>query len=82
MIRSTTTGGSLVRVLPRPIGGRGFFSALKKGRIRCLENLNRPAASSDVIDYIEAIYNLVRRHDSAGDLSSVELKRRFVLSGH
>lgn len=57
-----------------------FFSALKKERITRHIYPNRATATTDVFDYIEMFYNLIRRHGSAGDLSPVEFEKRYALN--
>jgi transposase InsO family protein len=47
-----------------------FFSVLKKERIKRRIYPTRVTAASDVLDYIEMFYNPIRRHGSAGGVSS------------
>jgi putative transposase len=49
-----------------------FFSVFKKERIKRRIYPTPAAAASDMFDYIEVFYNPIRRHGSAGNLSSVE----------
>ena len=58
-----------------------FFGALKKERIKRRIYPTRAMATTDVFDYIELLYNPVRRRGFAGDLSSVEFERRYALNG-
>lgn len=61
-----------------------FFNALKKERIKRRIYPTRAAADSDMFDYIEMLYNPVRRHGSAGDLcnlSPAEFERRYAKDG-
>jgi putative transposase len=58
-----------------------FFSLLKKERIKRRIYPDRPAASSDVFDYIEMFYNPVRRHGFTADLSPVQFERRYAQTG-
>lgn len=58
-----------------------FFSALKKERIKRQIYPTRANTASDVFDYIEMFYNLIRRHGSVGGLSPVEFEKSYVLSG-
>ena len=46
-----------------------FFSSLKKERINIRICKTRDLARADVFDYIEAFYNLTRRHSHLGGIS-------------
>ncbi len=54
-----------------------FFQLLKRERIKRKIYSSRDAARADIIDYIEMVYNNLRRHGSNGDLSPVEYERRY-----
>ncbi len=54
-----------------------FFQLLKRERIRRQVYATRSDARADVFNYIEMIYNLKRRHCTAGGTSPVEFERRY-----
>ena len=56
-----------------------FFQLLKRERPRKHIYGPRQGARSDVLSYIELLYNPMRRHSSADGLSPVELERRNSL---
>jgi len=53
-----------------------FFQLLKRERICRQIYSTRDEAGIDVFSYIEMFYNPRRRHNTAGDLSPVELQQR------
>jgi putative transposase len=55
-----------------------FFSNLKKERIRRRIYPTRQDARSDIFDYIEVLYNRVRRHSYLGQLSPYDFERYKV----
>ena len=57
-----------------------FFSSLKTERIGKNVYRTRDAARADVFDYIERLYNTVRRHSTIGYLSPVEFERKVGLA--
>lgn len=57
-----------------------FFSSLKTERIGRKAYHTRHASRSDVFDYIERLYNTVRRHLTPGYLSPVEFERKAGLA--
>ncbi|MFA1727426.1 IS3 family transposase, partial [Xanthomonas nasturtii] len=58
-----------------------FFGLLKRERIRRRVYPAKDAARAEVFDYIEMFYNPKRHHGSTGDLSPVELERRYAQRG-
>lgn len=58
-----------------------FFSALMTERIKRRLYPNRGTVSTDGFDYIEMLYNQIRRYGSACDLSPVELQQRYATNG-
>jgi len=46
-----------------------FFALLKRERVNRRRYETRQAARTDVLDYIERLYNRKRRHGSAGRMS-------------
>ncbi len=56
-----------------------FFSSLKRERIRCRTYKTREEARQDVFDYIEMVYNPVRKHVRKGVLSPIEFERKHTL---
>ncbi len=52
-----------------------FFSSLKSERTARKTYRTRNEARADVFDYIERIYNAVRRHSTIGYLTPVEFER-------
>ena len=57
-----------------------FFSSLKTERIRAKVYRTRDDARADVFDYIERLYNTVRRHSTIGYLSPVEFEKKVGLA--
>ncbi|MBB5357041.1 transposase InsO family protein [Rhodanobacter sp. ANJX3] len=55
-----------------------FFGLLKRKRIRRQIYPTKEASRADVFDDIEMFYSPKRRHSSNGDLSPVELERRYA----
>lgn len=51
-----------------------FFGSLKKERIKKRIYKNRDLATVDISDYIESIYNPVRRHRHLGGVSPEEFE--------
>lgn len=60
---------------------QGFFSALRKERIKQRIYPTRTAAALDTFDYIGMFYNSIRRHGFVGDLSLVAFERRYAQGG-
>jgi len=57
-----------------------FFSSLKTERIGRKVYRSRDEARADVFDYIERLYNPIRRHSTIGYLSPVEFERKVGLA--
>ena len=57
-----------------------FLSSLKTERIGRKIYRTRDAARADVFDYIERLYNTVRRHSTIGYLRPVELEERATIT--
>lgn len=57
-----------------------FFCSLKIERIGKKTYRTRDAAKADVFDYIERLYNTIRRHSTIGYLSPVEFERKAGLA--
>ena len=57
-----------------------FFFSLKTERIDRKVYRTRDGVRADVLDYIERLYNTVRRHSTIGYLSSVEFERKAGLA--
>jgi len=56
----------------------GFFSLLKRERIRRRTYPTREDAKADVFDYIERFYNRWRRHAYLGYISPVEFENQAM----
>ena len=52
-----------------------FFASLKKERVHRKTYATRDAARADVFNYIEAFYNVRRRHSTLGQVSPAEFER-------
>ena len=57
-----------------------FSSSLKTERIGRKVYRTRDAARADMFDYIERLYNTVRRHSTIGYVSPVEFERKVGLA--
>ena len=53
-----------------------FFGTLEAELIGHRNYQNRPAAKTDIFDYIETFYNRKRRHSALGYLSPAEYEAR------
>lgn len=51
-----------------------FFASLKKDRVHRTNYATRDAARADIFDYIEAFYNVRRRHSTLGQVSPAEFE--------
>jgi putative transposase len=56
-----------------------FFNLFKRERIRRRTYKTREEARQDAFDYIEVLYNPVRKHARNGILSPVEIERQQIL---
>jgi putative transposase len=52
-----------------------FFASIKKDRVHRTTYSTRDAARADIFDYIEAFYNVRRRHSTLGQVSPAEFER-------
>jgi putative transposase len=52
-----------------------FFASLKKERVHRRTYATRDVARADIFDYIEAFYNVRRRHSTLGQVSPLEFER-------
>jgi putative transposase len=59
-----------------------FFSPLKRERIRRRTDKTRAEARRGVFDYVEMLYDPVRKQVRNGMLLSVEFERRRILKAH
>jgi putative transposase len=57
-----------------------FLSSLKTEQIGRKIYRTRDAARADVFDYIERLYNTVRRHSTIGYLRPVEFEERATIT--
>jgi putative transposase len=55
-----------------------FFASLKKERVHRTTYATRDTARADIFDYIEAFYNVRRRHSTLGQVSPLEFERTHV----
>ena len=57
-----------------------FFSTLKRERVHRRSYWTRDEATQDLVDYIDGLYNLTRRHSEFGGLSPVQYEARAKLT--
>ena len=57
-----------------------FFATIKKELIHRMEFNTRREAASAIFEYIEVIYNRIRKHSKLGYKSPVEFKRNNPLA--
>ena len=48
-----------------------FWASLKKEQVRRQHYQTRAESRADVFDYIETVYNTIRRHSAMGNLSTM-----------